>query len=155
MSLFNDYCRCHISDDIRLLERIIEDRNDQQSLAAFRKVMFFDNRLCHYNMFLMTWELYCEYCEWLFGILEEVEEKTDISYYNSVQKRIYGYMAERLLNVFIELKKLRVIEKKVIWFNDGKDSRRSKVSFLFHKILNDLSFIIGQPRGYLHRLLYY
>lgn len=153
ISLFNDYCRCHISDDIRLLERVMKERNDNHSLTAFRKVMYADNRLRHYNMFLMTWGLYCEYCKWLFGILKEVEEITDISNYNSVQKRIYGYMAERLLNVFIESKKLRIIEKKVIWFNDDKDNRGSKIRFLIHKFLNDFSFIIGQPRGYIFRLL--
>lgn len=36
-----------------------------------------------------------------FSILGKAEKRIDITNYNDVQKRIWGYMAERLFNVYL------------------------------------------------------
>ncbi len=62
------------------------------------------------NMMICTKSLYDEYCEWLFTILSYVEDRVDITGYNDYQKRLYGFISERLLTVWIKKKKLRVCE---------------------------------------------
>lgn len=54
------------------------------------------------NMFIMKWDIFNEYCEWLFDILFEVEKTIDISEYNTQERRIFGFISEWLLNIFIE-----------------------------------------------------
>ena len=51
-----------------------------------------------YNMFVMRKEIFFEYCDWLFPILEKC--KNFIS-----EARMLGFLAERLLNIFVEYKK--------------------------------------------------
>ncbi len=148
VSLYNDYCRCHISDDLRLLEDIIIKRQDPLLQDAFNKVMYRNNKLRHYNMFIMKWTLFDEYCKWLFDLLGDVEKVTDISNYNKVQKRIYGYMAERLLNVFVVERNLKVLEKKVIWFNDNPVKRDNPVKYVAKRMLNSIAFAISRPVNY-------
>lgn len=45
--------------------------------------------------------LFSEYCEWLFGILFELEPNLDMSHYTMQQYRTPGTIAERLLGIYI------------------------------------------------------
>ena len=67
-----------------------------------------------YNMFIMPRILLNEYCAWLFDILFYVETHTDIGAYDDVHRRIYGYLAERLLSVWVKKNNLHVKEVRVI-----------------------------------------
>ena len=51
-------------------------------------------------MFVMKKDLYQKYCEWLFSILFESEKFIKISD-NKYQKRVFGFLSERLLNIFV------------------------------------------------------
>lgn len=53
------------------------------------------------NMFIFKSELFNRYSEWLFDILFEVERRIDIQFYNIQEKRVFGYLSERLLNVWM------------------------------------------------------
>lgn len=57
------------------------------------------------NMFIMKKDLFMEYCEWLFNILEETERRCDWTNYSIEGKRTLGHIAERLLGVFYTQKK--------------------------------------------------
>ena len=63
-----------------------------------------------YNMFIMSRELMDEYCSWLFPILFELDKKIDYSRYDSYNTRMVGFVAERLINVWIHKKQLKVKE---------------------------------------------
>lgn len=55
------------------------------------------------NMFMMRRALFEEYCTWLFGILEKLEDHPlDRATYSVQQHRYIGFIAERLLTVWIE-----------------------------------------------------
>lgn len=119
--LYADYCINHISYDFFKLKEVFNSE-PQEYKDAFSKIMYNNNKLMHYNMFIMKWDEFDKYCSWLFNILNKVEKVTDISNYTPVQKRIYGYMAERLFNVYLEANKLDVIREPVIWFNDDANA---------------------------------
>ena len=50
----------------------------------------------------MKKEFFDQYCEWLFDVLFELENRLDISTYNKNDSRVFGFVSERLLDVWIE-----------------------------------------------------
>ena len=67
-----------------------------------------------YNMFVMKRALFEKYSDWLFTILFELEEEIDISNYNPYQNRVFGFLAERLFNVWLLKNNIITKEVKVI-----------------------------------------
>lgn len=68
-----------------------------------------------YNMFITKKDIFLDYMQWLFDILFEVEEQIAIPYNDGYQRRVFGFLAERLLNVYVAHKKLRVREEPIIF----------------------------------------
>ena len=54
-----------------------------------------------FNMFIMRSDLLASYCEWLFSILFELESRLDISGYSPYDARVFGFVGERLLDVWM------------------------------------------------------
>lgn len=117
-TLKQNYCEWHVGDDFRILESLIMQTQKSDIQTAFRDVFEHGNKLHPYNMFLMRWEDFDAYCSWIFPLLEEIEKKIDISAYSTFQKRIYGFMAERLFNVWLVAMHKVKIEKPIIFVND-------------------------------------
>ena len=53
------------------------------------------------NMFIMKKEIFFEYNEWLFPLLDEFADATDFSKMDVQTTRTVGHLSERLLNIFI------------------------------------------------------
>lgn len=53
------------------------------------------------NMFVLRKEIFINYIDWLFPILEEVERLIPFECYNDQESRVLGYLAERLQNVWL------------------------------------------------------
>ena len=66
------------------------------------------NSASYCNMFIMDSYKVNEYCKWLFSILFYVEKKIDMTGYNDAEKRVFGYLSEILLNVWVQKNNLRV-----------------------------------------------
>lgn len=149
-NLMVEYCTSHISDDYRVLRQVIKESQPLDIQEAFFQTFYQNNKLSHFNMFLMNWKEFDNYCSWLFPILEEVEKRTDISHYNPIQKRIYGYMSERLLNVWLYTKKKSVDRLPVIWFTDDDEPMKhySPLSYLLRTALNNLSIVFAKHRSH-------
>ena len=116
-SLYHRYCQYHMSDDIRMLVCVLHELHPEFDQAVC-DVLFRSNAFSPYNMFVMQWSWFDEYCAWLFEVLFELERRIDISAYNRLQRRIYGYMGERLLNVWLHWKQARKHELPVVFFGD-------------------------------------
>ena len=140
-SLYDEYCICHNSEDLRILEAVINEKSEQKYIDAFNKVMHLTHKPMCYNMFIMNWQDFDKYCTWLFGILEDVEKRIDIANYSPVQQRVFGYMAERLFNVWIVAEKKKVIHKPLMFIMDDKQG--SKLNYLLKSTLNNISFFLS------------
>ena len=53
------------------------------------------------NMMICRKNVFDAYCQWLFDILDELEKRIDVSNYDTYQKRVYGFLGERLLRVWL------------------------------------------------------
>ena len=66
------------------------------------------------NMMICSKERMDSYCSWLFSILEHVETHTSLEGYSAQEARIYGYLSERLLGVWLKTRNLRVKQLRVL-----------------------------------------
>lgn len=98
-SLKTDYCINHIKEDFDILENVIK-KDFPQYYPAFDRVINQGNKASLCNMFIMSWDNFDKYCKWLFAVLDKVETGVKLSPY-PYQRRVFGFMAERLLNVYI------------------------------------------------------
>lgn len=98
------------SKDVDILINVIKnyfpDYND-----ALERILLSTN-LFYYNMMIARSEVFDNYAEWLFDVLGKIEEKCDVSEYDVQHKRLYGYLAEFLLNVYFE--KNRDVKKRFV-----------------------------------------
>lgn len=58
------------------------------------------NYSCFCNMFIMRQELFAQYCQWLFPLLEQFERAVDYQTYSKEALRTVGHLAERLFNIW-------------------------------------------------------
>ena len=134
---YGDY---HIAKDWEMLRQIIKERSPQY-IPAFEKTMDHSNKSVGYNMFITHWKYFENYSEWLFDILFEVERHVP-PIEDPIQSRIYGYMSERLINVFCEQFHLRIKHIPLIMsledFHEGFNI--SIVRATFRMIHNDIRF---------------
>ena len=124
MSVYDVYAKYHYASDLDAAIDIILERYPQMQ-AAIQSALFTKPSRWHIaNMFIMRKELYFAYCEWIFDILFRLQDRLDISSYNPYQARIYGFIAERLFNVWLEYKRQsvapRILEAPLILFTHKK-----------------------------------
>ena len=134
---YGDY---HIARDWEMLREIIKERSPQY-LPAFEKTMDHSNTAVGYNMFITHWKHFDAYSEWLFDILFEVERRVP-PIDDPVQSRIYGYMSERLINVFCEHHQLRVRHVPLIMpLDDYREGLNvSDLHAVWRRLNNDIRY---------------
>ena len=134
---YGDY---HIAKDWEMLRQIIKERSPQY-MPAFEKTMDHSNKAVGYNMFITHWNHFETYSEWLFDILFEVERRVP-PIDDPIQSRIYGYMSERLINVFCEHHKLRIKGIPLIMPLDGIQNGMniSRLHATWRRMVNDIYF---------------
>jgi len=88
----------HDSDYILLRDEIARQHPDY--LVDFDHVMG-GTKISLYNMFVCKKSLIDQYFSWLFPVLFAVEKEIPYHDYDAYQKRVFGFMAERLFNVWL------------------------------------------------------
>lgn len=111
-SAYAHYDYQHISNDLNTCGQVLKEMYPQYG-EAFDFVLK-SNLMSLGNMMICRKQLFDEYCSWLFPLLFKVEEQTDLSSYDSYQKRLYGFLAERLLRVWVVMQEVRVLEEKIV-----------------------------------------
>lgn len=86
-----------------------------------------------YNMFIMKHALFADYCDWLFSILFELEKRIDISNYDAYNSRVFGFIAERLFNVWLARQQLKTVELPVV-FTEKQNVPLKYVKFFVRKV---------------------
>lgn len=113
-SVRDHYLRYHQEKDLILVREIIS-RHYPEYLVSFDLVMA-SRELYANNMFILRRPHFDNFMTWWFDILFRFEEQTDLKHYQGYQKRIFGFMAERLLTVWFRHQDLRIQELPVLYF---------------------------------------
>lgn len=108
----SQYEHAHYKEDLDQAEQIIIQKFPEYH-TAFTKVMN-QRSLYIYNMFVMPRSLLDNYCTWLFDILFALEPYVDLTNYDTYEARVFGFLGERLFNVWLEKQQLKTVEVPVI-----------------------------------------
>ena len=148
-----DYAVGHYGGDLKIIYSIINEKFPDYK-TAFEKAIFQSNSGSPYNMCILSWENFNEYCNFLFSLLAEAEKRISLTDYDSYQKRVFGFLAERIWNVFITYKKNQNIKIKylpVVWATDTFRTM-TKMHFLINKLRYKISFIITKSLNPIFKL---
>ncbi len=111
---------------------------DADYLPAFDRVMA-GNRLHLYNMMIACEEVFDAYCAWLFEVLFELEKHVDMTGYTSYEQRLYGFLSERLLNVWVAKNGLKITTVKV---KNTQQSKKDALRLCLRRQKNRLMFAL-------------
>lgn len=110
-SNYSHYIHAHPKEGLILAGQVIHELYPEYD-EAFYLVM--KRTWAHmFNMFVMRRDRYHQYCEWLFAVLFEVEKRLDISGYDPYNSRVFGFIGERLLDVWLEKQQIPYKEQNV------------------------------------------
>lgn len=90
----------HKIEDMELVLSIIEEKFPEYSTFAQDYVNGKGQIFC--NMFVMRKEIFFEYCQWIFAVLEEYDKRRDYSALSREEARFF--ISERLTGIFIHRK---------------------------------------------------
>lgn len=120
------YIHAHHKEPLEETRKIIQE-NHPKYLNAFDLVM--KRRSAHmFNMFIMKKSEFEQYAEWLFSILFELEGNIDTSNYSTQEARVFGYISELLMDVWLESTSKVYVETQ--WMQMGKRHFFKKAFFL-------------------------
>ncbi len=128
-------------DDFELLEKLVHELSPEYD-EAYRAVFYATNKMIGHNMFIMSWENFNSYCRWVFLILFELEKIIEPANYPIKQVRVFGYMHELLLGVYIEKNKLRKYHSQITWITDN--SKGFKFNKIYYRILASIYYQCGK-----------
>lgn len=115
---YSQYAHAHHAIDLDKTKEILQERYPdyiQAWDASMKKTIGH-----RFNMFIMKNDKFCAYCSWLFDILFELEKRLDITNYNKNDSRVYGFVSERLLDVWIDTNHYSYINMPYVFMENQK-----------------------------------
>lgn len=105
------YNHAHHPEGLDITEQLLKEICPAY-LPSFETVM--NRTWAHmFNMFVMRRDLYDAYMQWLFDILFALEKRVDITGWDTYESRVFGFVAERLLDVWLEYNNVDYMEQNV------------------------------------------
>jgi hypothetical protein len=127
------YAHAHHPSDLEAVRQAISSHSPAM-LPAFGRAMS-RRSLSLYNMVLGRREVLDDYAAWLFSILESAEADIPWATYDSRQRRVMGFLAERLLNVWLEGNQDRVrVGRRRTYQVEGEPRLRKAVAMVRRKV---------------------
>lgn len=123
-SYYDGYAVNHHIKDLIETGNVIREFYPQYH-AQFEQIVH-GNRTYFGNMIVCKKELFDAYCEWLFGILLRVKRRVDVEHYDNYRKRVFGFISEILLLVYVTYHNLKVKECKVGMPEEKAETREVK-----------------------------
>ena len=113
-TLEKHYIKYHDANDLQLIRTIIREKAPEY-LSSFESTLQ-QKKLYANNMLVMKCLDFKALCNWLFMILFEFESRINLADYADYQQRIFGFISERLITVWINHHKMKVKELPLIYF---------------------------------------
>ncbi len=127
------YSKSHNGSDLNVIAKIIKDLYPNY-LESYYECLN-QRKGSYYNMFIMKKDICLEYCEWLFNILFQANKEIKIPN-DTYQARIFGFLSERLLNVFVHHKMKNDPNINICFSNVTFLREISLIRYIFIKIFS-------------------
>jgi hypothetical protein len=98
-SVREEYNKYHPKEDLGLMRWLLVEQ--QPAYVATYDAFLEGNTQHLFNMFVTTRVQLQAYCAWLFPLLFSFEQQDTVNREGTYQQRVLGFMAERLLNVYV------------------------------------------------------
>ena len=115
-TLFEDYSHCHNSEEMRILLKVIREKFPDYYESSCNVLK--NNKLMHYNIFLMPWHRFEKYCEWLFSVFDALDLEFKALGYCPIQRRVYGFMGERLMTIYAFHQRWKIKHYPLYWVTE-------------------------------------
>lgn len=126
----NHYYHAHHREGLDALEAVLEEKYPEY-INSYNKIM--QRTWAHlFNMFIMRKDYFERYMTFLFDVLFEVEKRVDITGYSVYEARIFGFLAERLLDVWLDAEGIEYKEQNVT-FLERQNWLKKGANFLLRK----------------------
>ncbi len=142
LSIYEHYKEDHIGTDMDCVLQVIDEKYPDVSATA-REVIKNGVETYITNILVCRKDIFDKYAAWLFGVLFEVEKRIqeNVLTRDSYQQRVYGFLAERMMTIFIrhmqKVAGLKVKELPSLYYeDDAKRWRKYKLRRLKRKILH-------------------
>lgn len=128
---------CCQAEQIELLYEAFRHWHPEH-IAALRKQLE-GNRTSLCNMLYARAEVFDDYCQWLFPVLLDVHRATDYTPLTRYEQRLPGFLAERLLDVFIAVRGLKPLPLSVV---NCEESLTQRLEWHRRNLTNRLRFAL-------------
>lgn len=139
VSLYDFYKKEHYISDLDITLDVIKEKYPDQYQTAY-KTLHRQTKGYYANMLIARKEIFDQAAAWLFDILFEVQKRIhkDVLKRTPYQQRVYGFISERLMSVFVALHpELRIKEMPCLMVEtDEKKWRKYCLHKFKQKILN-------------------
>lgn len=101
-SIYDCWERDVVNYDSNVMVKTLEIiQSEFPDMLKYAKKYFHNSMAFSYNLFIMDRTHFNKYCEFLFGVLFQLEKSINYQHYNREKQRIIGYMGEHLLGVYL------------------------------------------------------
>lgn len=137
MPYYDGFAATHDEKDLIETERVVMEKYPEY--AALFHEMVHKKETYFANMMICRRELYDSYCSWLFDILCEVQRRIDTTGYDHYRKRVYGFLSEFLLTVWIAKNGLHVYESRVGMSAEKRETEEIKQALAAYFAKQDIA----------------
>ncbi len=110
-SYYEVYKEAHNIYDLDVTGEVLQELYPDD-YENFKKIIY-DNKVYSGNLFVTNEKYFREYAEWLFSIFDLVERRIHVEEYDSYHKRVFGFLSEQLLYVWVKGRDLKICELPV------------------------------------------
>ena len=139
VNVYEDLLRFVYPCDIETMIHVIEQSFPEYSDSMWQVLT--SKSISYCNMFIAKKDTVSEYCTWLFDVLSKIEERIDTSSYDTSHTRVFGYLAEVLLNIYVNHQQLSV--KYLPMVSLDEDDTHISVKRLTHIAWNMSLAVLG------------
>ena len=141
-SIHNCLCKILSVDDLKILYSSIM-RIYPGSMKQVEKYMFYNNKMSCCNIFIANPDFTKSYINWVTPIFTDMLKFIKVSPY-SVPSRIFGFLSEALMDIFIIIKKFKTYEVPLLI---GRNDIKHENLFIYFmkEIRNNISHNINKP----------
>lgn len=127
---YSQYAHAHHAEDLDTVRTILSQQYPAY-LTSFDRVMK-RTKGHRFNMMVMRRDYFDHYCEWMFDVLARAEGQIDWHAYSTYDQRVFGFLAERLMDVWVETNRVPYTEMPVV-FLESQHWLKKGTAFLRRK----------------------